>query len=455
MPDASKKQGLWNQVADFFGSLKLALVLLLALAAASIIGTVLPQGESLAFYEAHYTPNSYKLIHFFRLYDAYHSFWFLWLLLLLTVNLVVCSLRRLPAVWKVAKAAPRTVTERLFDTLPFHRILTFSSPIPEGRVRLTQLLGRRFGRPRPLPVPDGEAFYLERWRFSRFGVYLVHFSVLILLAGGITSSLYGFKGFLELVEGEKADRIYAQDGKSFQKLGFQVELKKFTMALYPDGTPKEYRSDLLFTDGDGKSLEAAVKVNHPFTHNGFTFYQSSWSRVPQSLRLRLENEQQRLEVALGMEERVPLPGTPYSLKVVRYIEDMARFGPALGLVLFDNQGHMDMGLILINHPEFHGNRIKDYRLRVLDLKTRYVSGLQVNRDPGIGFIWVGASLMLLGFLSTFYLSHRQIWVWFRERKDPADRLLTEVYIGATAHKHREAFFRILERSLQGIEGGRS
>lgn len=293
---------------------------------------------------------------------------------------------------------------------------------------------------------------MERGRFSRFGVYVVHFSVLILLAGGIVSSFFGFKGFVELAEGTRVDRVSTQDGSSYKDLGFVVELKKFTLAYYPDGTPKEYRSDLIITDPDGTMQTAVVKVNHPFSYKGLTFYQASWNRVPQFIRLRLEKDQQRFEITLGMEEKVPLPGTPYSLAVVRYIEDMARFGPALGLVLTDEQGQMDMGLILVDHPDFHGNRLKDFRVRVLGLNTRLVSGLQVNRDPGIGFIWVGASFMVIGFFVTFYLSHRQIWVWFREKKDQAERPVTEVRLGATAHKNRAAFFRLLERILREKEG---
>lgn len=450
--DAPKSIG--KQISDFFGSVRLALFLLLALAAVSIIGTVLPQGESLAFYEGHYTPISYKLIHFFRLHDAYHSFWFLWLMLLLTANLAVCSLKRLPSVWKVTQAAPRSVSERLFDTLPFHRTLSLSKPPEDRQVWLHQLWGRRFGKPRPLPAPDGEAFYWERWRFSRFGVFFVHFSVLIILAGGIVSSIYGFRGFLELAEGEKAERVYLPDGTTSRDLGFMVKLEKFTMASYPDGTPREYRSDLLVMDRKGKRIKAAVKVNHPFSYRGFTFYQSSWSRSPQSLRLRLEKENQRFEIALGMEESVPIPGTPFSLRAVRYIENMANFGPALGLVLFGDQGKMDMGLILIDHPEFHGNRLGEFRVRVTGLTTRYLSGFQVNRDPGVGFIWVGASLMLIGLIITFYLSHRQIWVWFRKSEDTPLGPRAEIRIGGRAHKHRAALIRLLERRVQHIEQGK-
>ena len=91
MPKTESSKSILTEITAFFASVKLALVLLITLAITSILGTILPQGESMAFYEQGYSPITGKLIRLFQLYDMYHSWWFQWVLLLLTVNLLVCS----------------------------------------------------------------------------------------------------------------------------------------------------------------------------------------------------------------------------------------------------------------------------------------------------------------------------------------------------------------------------
>jgi len=49
--------------------------------------------------------------------------------------------------------------------------------------------------------------FAEKWRWTRFGVYIVHFSVILLLLGGLIGSLFGFKGFAMIPEHEKINSI--------------------------------------------------------------------------------------------------------------------------------------------------------------------------------------------------------------------------------------------------------
>ena len=244
MPKTESSKGILIEIAAFFASVKLALVLFITQAVTSILATVLPQGESVAFYDQGYSPTTGKLIRFFQPYDRYHSWWFQWVLLLLTINLPVCSLKRFSSTWKVVNAPTRSVSDHLFETLYFHRKFSFQDRPTDSRDWVQSLLGRHFGKPVSLPAPQGTAFYWEKGRFSRFGVYLVHLSVLVIFMGAIIGSLCGFKGFLELKEGESKDRIFIKGPHTLKELGFSVRLDRFTMISYSNGMPKEYRSDL-------------------------------------------------------------------------------------------------------------------------------------------------------------------------------------------------------------------
>jgi cytochrome c biogenesis protein len=452
MPNTKLSKGLGAEIIDFFASVRLALVLLITLAIISILGTILPQGESMAFYDQHYSPVSSKLIRYFQFYDMYHSWWFQWLLLLLAANLIICSWKRFSSTWKVVKAPPRSVSDHLFETLHFHRKFHFQDRPSDPRAWVQSLLGRHFGKPISLPAARGTAFYLEKGRFSRFGVYLVHLSVLVIFIGAIIGSLYGFKGFIELKEGESKDRIFIEGPHTLKELGFSVRLDRFAISFYPNGMPREYRSDLSFRENGQEKKRAEVRVNDPFTYKGITFYQSSWDQFPSSIKLSLKKGGQESELGIMMEERVRVPGSSYALEAVRYINNMGDLGPALGVILFKDQEEIDQGWILAHHPGFHGNRLGEFQLKVKEIKTRFVSGLQVNQDPGVWFIWIGASLMLIGFIITFYFSHQQVWVWVRGEKGLKGEDRPEILVGGIAHKNRMAFVRKMEQLTDKVQG---
>ncbi len=93
-----------------------------------------------------------------------------------------------------------------------------------------------------------------------------------------------------------------------------MRLDRFTLASYPNGMPKEYRSDLSVWEQGLEKMKASVRVNDPFTYKGITFYQSSWDQFPISIKLSLIKGGQESELEIKMDERVQIPGTPFSLQ---------------------------------------------------------------------------------------------------------------------------------------------
>src|SRR4030042_4438183 len=75
-------------------SVKLAIVLIIALVAASILGTLILQGRDAADYAARYGELAETLVRL-QFTDLYRSVWFLGLLGLFGLNIVVCTLTRL------------------------------------------------------------------------------------------------------------------------------------------------------------------------------------------------------------------------------------------------------------------------------------------------------------------------------------------------------------------------
>ena len=95
--DLSAIDRIWKS----FASVKLTIALLLSLAATSIIGTLIPQSEAPGAYLQTFGETLYQIFSLLGLFDMYHSWWFRALILLLVVNIIVCSIDRLQATWKI------------------------------------------------------------------------------------------------------------------------------------------------------------------------------------------------------------------------------------------------------------------------------------------------------------------------------------------------------------------
>ncbi|HQN18236.1 MAG TPA: cytochrome c biogenesis protein ResB, partial [Syntrophobacteraceae bacterium] len=134
---------------------------------------------------------------------------------------------------------------------------------------------------------------------------------------------------------------------------------------------------------------------------------------------------------------VNIPGTQHELEVVEYQENLSSFGQAAAIVLLSQNREPSGSWVLIDMPEFHGNRIQNYRIKVLDLEKTHFTGLQVKRDPGVWFVYIGFIVMLTGIAMTFYSSHRKLWVWASPEINGSHS--TSVIIAGKANKNSLAF----------------
>ena len=85
---------MWKAVKKFFTSIKVAIVLLIILIGASILGTLIPQGRSAQEYLVRYgqLAGLFQKLQFTRLYQ---SVWYIAVLALFGLNLIICTLVRL------------------------------------------------------------------------------------------------------------------------------------------------------------------------------------------------------------------------------------------------------------------------------------------------------------------------------------------------------------------------
>ena len=92
--------------------MSLAIVLLMVLSIASVIGTVLLQNQDQTDYLQQFGPLWYWVFRSLGLFDMYHTWWFLTLLGFLMLSLTACLWRNVPKMLKEMRSNKVTLNER-------------------------------------------------------------------------------------------------------------------------------------------------------------------------------------------------------------------------------------------------------------------------------------------------------------------------------------------------------
>src|SRR5512138_614745 len=174
-------------VWKFLSSVKLAIVLIILLAVASVIGTLIPQGRSVAEYTARYGNSLASLFDALSFTRLYRSVWFLFLLILLAANTIVCTVTRFGPKWRRAfRPAPEADLKAVLSRRSSCRFRLPLALDEAGAEVEKALRGRRYVMSRS--SHEGKVVLEARKRrLGWFGSDVVHIGLLVILAGGFTS----------------------------------------------------------------------------------------------------------------------------------------------------------------------------------------------------------------------------------------------------------------------------
>ncbi len=79
---------------------------------------------------------------------------------------------------------------------------------------------------------DGRiTFYTEKGRKTRLGVYVVHLSILFMIAGSAIGYYFGFEGFVNIPEGKSITKVLSKDRTEMRDLGFELRCDNFDLTL--------------------------------------------------------------------------------------------------------------------------------------------------------------------------------------------------------------------------------
>lgn len=432
-----QKQGFLASTWDLFASVRLTVGVLLALAGAAVIGTLIPQTQPAAFYAAKYGESGARLILALQIDDMYRSHWFQALILMLAANILVCSVARLKTVWKIVFSKTPSFSENAFKE-PADEPFTVEAAPETLRQAYQAFFEKKFSTVIHKPMENGFMLFAEKGRATRLGVYVVHLSVLVLLLGALVGSFSGFDGYVQIPEGQAASAISLRESDNAMPLGFEIRCDDFDVSFYESGRPKEYRSTLSILENGKVMLTKEIVVNRPLRYKGVRIFQSSYGtasarKAVLAFTSKATGMVYRQTMELG--DRFTLPEELGTFSLTRFTNSflfMGKHDVGPSFVGELEAGEETHTVVLpVRHAAFDRMRQGDVTVTMEDFESVMYTGLQVAKDPGVPLVYAGFILMILGIYVTFFTAHQKFAVRVAQKKSKA-----VVTIFATANKNR-------------------
>ncbi len=418
-----------NNIFKFLSSLSLTIFLLCFIAFGSIFGTVIKQKADAEEYLSLYSDTAYTIIKSLGLDDVYHSPWFIAAIVLFAVNLTLCTYGRLARLIK---------TEGKVD-LPEESELSGMSMVfhvwNNERENAIASIKKRYHT-----IYEGEeGAVLQKGVISRYGVYIIHGSILIILMGSLIGMLFGYKGFMTLRKGETKDQLILR-GTPLKEvpLGFSLKCRDFQVSFYPGGEPKDYVSRVEVSDNNRTVMERDIRVNSPLSYKGINIYQSSYG-TSTSFLFTIAGEH------VTLSERETYEKNGLVMMIARFESSIHNFGPGV-LVAYLDQGEPKTVWFLKDVERLKEQKIQGVNIKLEDIKEDFYTGLEIAKDPGVWVVWTGFALILFGLYVNFFIYYRRIYI-----RNTPDGLI----IAGMAFRNREGFKEEFEKLKRKVSGNGS
>jgi cytochrome c biogenesis protein len=301
----------WAEAVELVSSMRFAIGLLVMLAIAAIIGTVMKQNQAAPDYVNQFGPFWFDVFRKLGLYTVYSAWWFLLILAILIVSTSLCIARNAPKMFRDMRSWRENVREESLRN--FHHKTEWTAP--GSAVALASQTAQRLAnagyRVKMVDKKNGVLVAAKKGAANKFGYIFAHSAIVIILLGGLLDSDLSirfqqwfmgktpymgsgliaaipaqhrlglgnpsFRGNTMIPEGQdSATAILPQaNGVLVQELPFTIHLNKFIVDFYSTGMPRLFASEVTIRDHEtGQVFPASIKVNQPLIYRGVAVYQS-------------------------------------------------------------------------------------------------------------------------------------------------------------------------------------
>jgi cytochrome c biogenesis protein len=406
-----------DRIWRFFCSVRAAVYEIAALGLLVLIGTL--RGSSVPEWIADGLPFTRGIVDRWYSWDVFHSLTFILLLTLISVAIAICTINRFPGMWRTIAHPTVTTSQGFLRNADVNAEFGPGSTTDDTVAQVVKVLRRR--RYRVLTEKHGQSthVYADRFRFAKLGTYPFHLALILILVGGIVGARYGFReNEFVIPEGESREVGHGT--------GVSIGLVDFRDTYRENGTPLEYRSNLvIYKDGEPVK-DGEIIVNHPMSYRNMTIYQTSFG---QAATLLIADSEGRTvyegSVPLGIFQSrlnpdapagvLELPPLNAAIHVIGPDNDPANQPEldTLGLrsgEMFVQFRSADLaaGVMPPSAVVGQGETVNLEGLNITFVRERQYTLLQVANNPGMPIFWTAAFLLVGGLGVVFYFPHRRI-----------------------------------------------
>jgi len=511
-------------MSSLFRSIKFNVILFLIIAFLAMLGTFIPQTSDNADKVAALMSNHPlwgRVLNGWGFFDIYHTFLFAGLLGLMAFDVVICKLWNKPPDPGLVPLAEdhsdeEDATLQAVRKKPYRLEGSLPGSMAEVTRKLIACLKKENYTVRKIArTGGGMALVASRHRLQRWGSYVSHIAIVVILLGAMMKNLLGFETFLPILEGRSSNVVQSlydglqpdsvpdpshpawlqamermMDGPHRLKnrllhhsldpiAHWELWVDKLTVDFYHESTtPSTFASRVRLYNYDQTLADTTIRVNQPLDVHHVRFYQASWgvTGMIRGVILQIGNK----TISAGMKGTFPIPDEPWTGRVEHYLPDFI-IGPdgqpstaslewkhPAVVIGFYNKKNIQIGTLVLGAPSpvtppneepwgmffFAGGHLPVRPpFQVLSVEPVLFSGVQVSYDPGFPVIVTGVLSMVLGLCALFYLHQRRVIVFLRPDTNEEK---VKVDVGAWSSRGSQEFepeFRKLFRHLPLEEVG--
>jgi cytochrome c biogenesis protein len=448
----TRSRTLIDKIWIFFSSVKVGVWIIILTLIASGIGTIYPQEmyipptvDPATHYEDQYGFLG-KIYYELGFHNLYSSWWYLLLVASLGISLVICSIDRFVPLYRALK---RQKAKRHDIFIERQRIFGENKEISkEDRTHLIEQLKKHRYK---IVVENGHVL-AEKGRFSRWGPYVNHIGLIIILIAALLRSLPSMyvEDYVWVREGETQLIPYTDQEYYIRNDDFILEVYDENDERYKDAIQKmgstvasNFQTNATIFKAIGEHIPgqepeleevqtAEIRVNKPLQIDevDIKLYQTDYQiNEFQSMTFTVHakgNEEEKIgEFTFDMnapQEEYDL-GNGYRIEVNEYYPEFymndkgepASFSkyPKNPAFIFFVYGP-DIEKYEVNFIGIGTNLNPDennkYEISISNLDLRDVTGLTVKRDHTLPIFALGAIIFMIGVVQGMYWQHRRIWI---------------------------------------------
>jgi len=461
--EKKNKKKFYDEIWDLFVSLKFAIILLITLVLFSFLAIFLqekfPPDYPPQYWQTKMSPQKFNLFNMLGFFNPYFSFWYLVILLLLSLNVLICTLSRIKPIWALMTKKTFKKNQSVIKQSDVSSVITLKKEYKTIENDIKQIFKRRFFRVFTEGTKDAPVFYFTKGGWGRLGFFGTHIGLLLILSGGIIGNRYGFKVMQ-----------FGEPGTVFNapRREFQVRVDDFELVMNEKGQIKDYLSTLTVLENNQEVLTKIVEVNHPLIYRGLNFYQSEYGLSPgkiESAVLRItypDSSGYQKVVTIKTNERVSIEYDDLYIKATEFIPHFAMgennqvysasnnpVNPALRIEVYKNEELINYNWVFKNYPDMQHMRKIPVNIQFMNYDGIYQTGIQITSNPGSPFLLIGFLIMSIGVCIALFVSHRRLWGLIEKN----ERGKTQLIFGGSSNKNKiglEAEIKKIRKEISNL-----